>query len=59
MNATTNAKPNLAIQIRDSCHMEILLLLRRQAEIHCARERKLGQVRFATRLRPIAEGVLE
>jgi len=59
VNATTNAKPNLAIQIRDSCHMEILLLLRRQAEIHCACERKLGQVEFATRLRPIAEGVLE
>src|ERR1700693_3498647 len=25
MNATTNAKPNLAIQIRDSCHIVILL----------------------------------
>ena len=59
MNATTNAKPNLAIQIRDSCHIVILLLLRRQAEIHCACERKLGQVRFATQLRPIAEGILE
>jgi hypothetical protein len=58
MNATTNAKPNLAIQMRDSCHIVILLLLR-QAEIHRACERKLGQVRFATRLRPIAEGVLE